>query len=70
MDEGTKRKWIVVYFDETGEVATPVWEVESKIKPTRWAKQAFATWNLTFKIKEVASFSERGYKDSYLKSLA
>src|SRR6266704_12607 len=48
---GDKKKWLIAYFNDKGEVATPIWEVESKIKPTRWAKHAFATWNLTFKIK-------------------
>lgn len=63
-----KKKWLVAYFNEQGEVATPIWEVESKIKPTRWAQRAFATWNLTFKIKQVREFNEAGYKDSYVKS--
>jgi hypothetical protein len=64
-----QKKWIVVYFKD-GEVATPVWEVERKIRPTRWANQAFKGWDMTYKIMRVEKFSEDGYKDSFLKALS
>ncbi len=62
------RNWIVTYFGDDGEVVGPIWNVESKIKPTRWANQAFKGYNLTYKIKEVAEFNYEGYKDSFVKS--
>ncbi len=62
------KKWIVTYFGDDGEVVGPIWNVESKIKPTQWAKRAFKDWPVTYKIKEVADFNYEGYKDSFVKS--
>jgi hypothetical protein len=42
--------WIVTYRNEQGEIVGPEWAVASKIKPTRWAKQAFAGAGYTYEI--------------------
>lgn len=37
-----KTIWLVIYCDKkTGKQMGPTWEVPSKIKPTRWTKNAF-----------------------------
>jgi hypothetical protein len=64
------KKWIVAFFDQKGEVIGPAWNVDSKIKPTRWAQRAYpGTVNLMYKIKEVEDFDYKGYKDSFLKAM-
>lgn len=42
--------WIVTYKNTQGKIIGPEWTVPSKIKPTRWANQAFAGSGLTHEI--------------------
>jgi hypothetical protein len=42
--------WIVTYKNTQGTIIGPEWAVPSKIKPTRWANQAFAGSGLIHEI--------------------
>lgn len=65
-----KKNWLVILFDSQGEVYGPIWEVESKIKPTQQAERSVkALQAVSYKIKEVAEFSEVGYLDSFVKAV-
>jgi len=43
--------WIVTFKNNGGEIVGPEWTVSSKIKPTRWAKQAYPDQNYRIEIK-------------------
>jgi hypothetical protein len=55
------RKWYVIYRDAQGAINGPVWELESKIKPTRWTNAHLADWpGCIYTIEETESF-DGGY---------
>jgi hypothetical protein len=65
-----KRNWLIILLDSQGEVYGPIWEVESKIKPTLAAKRSVKNLQaVSYKIKEVVEFSEVGYLDSFVKAV-
>jgi hypothetical protein len=42
--------WIVTFKNDNGAIVGPEWKVPSKIKPTRWAKQAYPDRNYHIEI--------------------
>lgn len=56
--EKETKLWFIMYYNAENKQVGPTWAAASKIKPTRWANQAFAGAGYTYKIKQ-ATDSER-----------
>lgn len=62
-EERKQTMWLVTYrVKGTNTIIGPIWEVPSKIKPVRWAKQAFeGDYDITY---ENTGMTPREYEDA------
>ena len=52
--------WLVRFY-QNGQQITPTWEVESRIKPTRWTRLAFPGAGYSYMIEDTGLTPEQYY---------